>query len=282
MKMKNFFIATFSFLFFVTGSASAVVKDSDVDGLTDEGEISVYQTDPNKYDTDGDGVDDGKEVVDGTNPLDERSYKLAELQTPDAGIFADTEKFPWYLARISGIVAYIIFSLVVMYGIFVSCAKVFFKWVSPPTALAFHQYLSWLGLSMVFLHAFSFLFEKFLHLSVAEIFIPFVLSRPLTSALGYDLGFSVALGIVALYILTILVITAQFRRKIFSGVWRWLHYLSFVGFLIFTVHGFTAGSDSSEWCARGIYIVSVTGVTLLVFVRVSLGIALMQKRRMER
>lgn len=42
--------------------------DSDEDGLTDREEVRVYLTDPNNKDTDGDGFLDGAEVDDGYNP----------------------------------------------------------------------------------------------------------------------------------------------------------------------------------------------------------------------
>jgi hypothetical protein len=44
-------------------------KDSDGDQLTDIDETNIYGTDPFKFDTDGDGFDDGVEVNNGQNPL---------------------------------------------------------------------------------------------------------------------------------------------------------------------------------------------------------------------
>lgn len=44
--------------------------DGDADGLYDDDEEDVYGTDPNVFDTDGDGVGDGEEVFNGTDPLD--------------------------------------------------------------------------------------------------------------------------------------------------------------------------------------------------------------------
>jgi hypothetical protein len=51
----------------------ADVSDSDADGLYDADETDVYGTDPFNPDSDGDGVDDGQEVFDGTDPLDPAS-----------------------------------------------------------------------------------------------------------------------------------------------------------------------------------------------------------------
>jgi len=44
-------------------------RDPDADGLTNYQEIIVRLTNPNLADTDGDSVNDGQEVTDGTNPL---------------------------------------------------------------------------------------------------------------------------------------------------------------------------------------------------------------------
>lgn len=275
---RYIFLVAFLFIFIPTAVFSAV-KDSDVDGLTDEGEVGVYQTSPLMYDTDGDGVGDGEEVLDGTNPLDANSSRIVSLQSPDPGFLGEPQKFAWYMARISGIVAFILFSLVVVYGLFVSCARVFMKLVLPPTALAFHRYLSFLALSVVLLHASSFLFDDFLNLTVFEIFTPFLLNRGFTSALGYDLGYAVALGIISLYILIVLVITAEFRNKVFPRVWRGIHYLSFAGYVLFVIHGFTAGSDSGEWWMRGIYSMSVIIVGILLVVRIVSSVVLARKKK---
>lgn len=47
----------------------AVDLDSDQDGLTDAEELNIYQTNPLKADSDGDGYIDGDEVKTGHNPL---------------------------------------------------------------------------------------------------------------------------------------------------------------------------------------------------------------------
>lgn len=55
----------------VVAEDSSTTLDSDQDGLTDAEELNVYQTNPLKADTDGDGYLDGNEVKGGYNPLGE-------------------------------------------------------------------------------------------------------------------------------------------------------------------------------------------------------------------
>jgi len=52
----------------------AATIDSDGDGLYDKDEQDIYMTDPNNPDTDGDGVDDGQEVFDSTDPNDSSDF----------------------------------------------------------------------------------------------------------------------------------------------------------------------------------------------------------------
>ncbi len=47
---------------------SIVNPDTDADGLFDNDEITVFKSDPLKFDTDGDGFGDGWEVLKGYNP----------------------------------------------------------------------------------------------------------------------------------------------------------------------------------------------------------------------
>lgn len=56
--------------------------DSDQDGVSDQDEVLVYYTDPQKSDTDGDGFGDGEELKNGYSPYDSR--KGIKLEASDA------------------------------------------------------------------------------------------------------------------------------------------------------------------------------------------------------
>lgn len=75
--MKITAIILLSFLLVSSALAQADL-DSDNDGLSDEQEIDIYRTDPNKADTDGDGYADGAEVKNGYSPLNPEKVKLKD------------------------------------------------------------------------------------------------------------------------------------------------------------------------------------------------------------
>ena len=60
--------------------------DSDGDGLSDEQESSYYGTNPNNPDTDSDGILDGAEVNNGTNPLDPNSPGTQPVDSDGDGL----------------------------------------------------------------------------------------------------------------------------------------------------------------------------------------------------
>jgi len=245
----------------------AAIKDTDLDNLTDESEITVYHTDPALFDTDGDGVGDGEEVVNGTNPLDSESSRLFELSRPDVGIFGDKAQWAWYIGRSTGLLAFILLTFGAVYGLMMS-SRAFQKMISGSVAYELHRTLSWVAIGAVLLHVGSFFFDNFLHIRFVEAVIPGVLKRNFTSVLGYDMGLAVAFGIASLYFLLILLLTSEFRAQISQRVWRRTHYVSFLAYAAFIIHGFLAGSDSGETWVRLMYIGSLVLILSIVAIRI--------------
>lgn len=58
-----------------------ILTDTDRDGLTDKEEVEKYKTDPLKFDTDGDVVGDGTEVIINSNPLVKETKFTTTLST---------------------------------------------------------------------------------------------------------------------------------------------------------------------------------------------------------
>ncbi len=238
------------------------LKDSDADGLTDQAEIEIYFTNPIDADTDQDGIDDGAEILNSTNPL------LKDAQTDGT----DTSKFAWYIGRASGILAFILLTLVVVNGLLMS-TRLAFRLMPPALNYEMHRFFSWMAILAVIGHFVSFTFDGFFHLTFLEGILPFMLDRDFTSALGYGFRFSVGIGIIAFYGILALVVTSELRRFGFPlKKWRTLHYTSFLAYILFLAHGIMAGSDSLSWWMMWIYGVSGTLVFGLTTLRIYLSV----------
>lgn len=269
----TFFMGLLAMIFF-NPVVFAAVQDTDLDNLTDESEKNVYQTDPTLFDTDGDGVGDGEEILDSTNPLDPASSHLATLKTTtDPGILGEKEKRAWYFGRATGMVAFILFTLVVIYGLLMK-SQMLIRLLPMPTLNAIHEYLSLSALSIAFLHMISFFFDRYLHINLIEAVVPFYLERSFSSTLGLDIGVAVGLGILAFYLALVLVFTSLYRHKLPLKLWRGLHYLSFLFYLLIILHGLSAGTDSTSYWAQGMYAGSFLIVVILIGVRIASALKL--------
>lgn len=263
--MKIFFVSVAVVSFFAL-PAVAAVKDTDLDGLTDGSEVSIYHTDPLVFDTDGDGVGDGQEVIDKTDPLDKASSRTAELLASDQGLVSDPTKYAWSVGRAAGILSFILLTVVVVHGLVIS-SRAFFRVYSPPVALEVHRFLSWMALVVVGIHVGALTFDQYFKLTWFEALVPFSLSRPFHTVLGFDTGLATALGSVAFYLILILILTSEFRSRMPQKVWRTIHYTSFGAYGLFVAHGYMSGTDSQEGWMQGIYIGSVAIVGVLVVIR---------------
>jgi hypothetical protein len=245
----NLFLPTFSQA--ATSNLSAV-KDSDYDGLTDQGENQVYKTNPQNPDTDGDAYLDGAEVLSGTNPLDANSPASGVLTTTTKNNI-DTSLWPWYFARASGLVAYILLFLLVVSGMGIKTSWSF-RFISPTFAWLNHRYL---GLALTFsvaVHLISLLVDNFLKFTILDILVPFVSPyKPLF----------LSLGIIGFYLFLAVIITSIFTMTKFYKTWRLLHYLPYPLFIILFIHGYFIGTDTSLILVKSMYLVTGLIFTLL-------------------
>lgn len=271
LKYLIIFLATF---FVITGVLHAQetqsLKDSDKDGITDQAEINQYKTDPNKWDTDGDGYFDGIEVIYNTDPLNKNETPVTNYEPKNIKFLNRTDPLLWYIARISGISAFILFTFVVCFGLIQSSRSLIkIKIMSVPMALDVHKTIAWTAFALLLLHIGSLFFDQYFQLKIPELINPLSINRDFTSGLGYDFKLPVSIGVIGLYLAIVLLATSTLRAKLVSmKTWRVFHYLTFLGYISFIVHGYLTGSDSTETWMKVLYVGSLVLVITLIIARI--------------
>lgn len=253
--------------FFPLKTLVGAIQDTDFDRLADEAEKTIYATDPLLYDTDGDGVPDGQEILDGTSPVDKEDSQLSSFNAAIGEPLTRTDSFAWYVGRASGIFAFILLSLVVINGLLIS-TRLAIRFISPALNYEMHRFFSWAALLATIIHIVSFIFDKYIQLQWLEIFLPFSLKRSFPTATGFSLQWAVGFGVLALYGMLVLILTSHFKAKMSQRTWRITHYLSFFTYLLFLGHGIFAGTDTLAWWMIWIYGLSAILVITLILVRI--------------
>jgi len=145
----------------------------------------------------------------------------------------------WYVARASGIVAYLLLSSSVVLGALLA-GRARFTW--PRFAVEeVHRFLATLAGVFIVLHGGALLLDTVVPFSLAQELVPFTA--------GYR-PFAVGLGVVAAELTAAVGIANALRGRIPYRAWRRVHYLTLPVWAFATLHGLLAGTDRLDpWFA---------------------------------
>jgi predicted ferric reductase len=164
----------------------------------------------------------------------------------------------WSTARASGIVAWALVSLSVLWGLALSTRAL----GNRPRAnwlLDLHRFLGAASVVFVGVHVLAIVLDSYVHFGLVEILVPLATSwRPVP----------VALGIVAAYLLVAVEITSLLRRRLPRRAWHAVHLASFPLFVLSTLHLLTAGTDHGNPVLRIAMVAVTAGVAFLTFLRI--------------
>lgn len=156
---------------------------------------------------------------------------------------AKASPIPWYVARASGLVAWSLVTVSILWGLALS-SRLIRRRGAPAWLLDLHRFLGSLTLVFTAVHLVSLYIDKFVPFTPRELFVPM--------ATSYRPG-PVAWGIVGLYLLVAVQVTSWLKRRIPRRLWHSVHLSSFGLFGVATLHGFTTGTDNTnlvvEWGA---------------------------------
>jgi predicted ferric reductase len=145
-------------------------------------------------------------------------------------------QFWWFLTRASGIVAWLMLTTSVIWGIVFS-TKAFPEQRRPAWLLAVHRWLGGLTLSFFAIHIVAVVADSYVHFGLADVTVPY--------ASDWKPG-AVALGILAAWLLVAVELTSQAMRHLPRKVWRAVHLTSYIAFWLTAMHAAFAGSDATK------------------------------------
>jgi predicted ferric reductase len=165
---------------------------------------------------------------------------------------ASLNQFFWAMERAAGLTAYGLLTITVVLGT-VTHSGLWDKWKLRSVMSHVHQFVALLFIPFVALHLWGLLQDKSVQFTWEQVLLPLQATyRPI------PVGF----GILSLYGVLVLVLSSALRRYIGSKVWRALHALSFPVFILVTLHGLLAGTDSAR--AWGLWVYGAGSVIFLL------------------
>lgn len=174
-----------------------------------------------------------------------------------AAVAAQSNEVLWYLTRMTAVSAYIVLTLSALLGMARGVARASgerLSWVIDEL----HQVLATIFGGLVLVHLITLYYHTFIPFSLVNFLVPgHQPYRPV----------AVNLGVLGLYGLVVVLVSSWLRRRISYRVWRRLHFVSFVTFVLVTLHGLLAGSDASEPWMRAVYFGASAAVGFLVLLR---------------
>jgi predicted ferric reductase len=160
----------------------------------------------------------------------------------------------WYAARASGLVAWGVVTLSILWGLALSTRLLRRKGV-PAWLLDLHKFLGTLSIVFVAVHVVALVADNYVYFGPRELFVPF--------ASAWRPG-AVAWGIAATYLLVAIQLTSWMMKRLPRRLWHRVHLMSIPMFVLSTVHGFTSGADNTNLAVEWVAVTAGLAVFLLV------------------
>jgi sulfoxide reductase heme-binding subunit YedZ len=156
----------------------------------------------------------------------------------------------WLLARASGLTAYALLTASVLAGLVLK-SRPFGRGLKTASVTDVHRFLALLGLGMLGLHAVAIALDQTVTMPLAGLFVPG--ASPYRPA-------AVSFGVLAAELMGLIYVSFALRRRIGTRNWRRLHWATYLVFLMGTIHGLSAGTDSTQPWAHALYLGAIGAV----------------------
>jgi sulfoxide reductase heme-binding subunit YedZ len=167
-------------------------------------------------------------------------------------VIAFTSPYLWYTTRATGLVALVLFTVVVCLGTFVS-NRVGGTTVGRFEFNELHRSVSMVAMAFLVLHIVTTVVDSYVPTGWLSTIIPMTSTyKPL----------DVALGAVAFDLILAVWLSSLMKARIANGSWRFIHWFSWLAFVAAIVHSFLIGTDARS--GIGLVVVATCAVAVVL------------------
>lgn len=167
----------------------------------------------------------------------------------------------WFLSRSSGLMSWLAAAGAMLVGTMIP-SRLLGRKPTIPWLTDLHRMLAAMASIFLLVHMGTLWFDHFVAFRFDDLLIPFVATVPGLSRL------SLALGVIAFWMVAAVQLTSLFRHRFYESTWRTIHLSSYASLVIGSVHAVLAGSDISNPIIAALGTSVLTAVALATAVRV--------------
>lgn len=167
-------------------------------------------------------------------------------------MIALTSPYLWYTTRATGLVALVLFTIVVCLGTFVS-NRVGGTAIGRFELNELHRSISMVAMAFLVLHILT---------TIVDSYVPTGWLSPVIPMTSNYKRWDVALGAVAFDLMLAVWASSLMKSRIRNGSWRFIHWFSWLAFVAAIVHSFLTGTDTRS--GIGLAVVAACAFAVLV------------------
>jgi methionine sulfoxide reductase heme-binding subunit len=172
------------------------------------------------------------------------------------------QSWPWYITRASGFVAAAALFMLMLSGIG-QVTGFMYRILEPLTSWASHRALGIVFGIAVLVHVLALLFDHYVPFNLLQILVPWTSGYMPLTLFGVNLGSAfVALGILALYLTILVVVTSLVWVDKKPYTWKLLHLASYLIVAFVFIHALYLGTDLAGGVLRWLWL--GLGVTIII------------------
>ncbi len=180
---------------------------------------------------------------------------------PPGAIVVTSSTPLWYLTRATGLVALVLLTLSMAFGLLSSVRYQRPAWPRFVT-IGLHRSTSLLALAFTGIHIGTTLADSFVPIRVQDVVIPFISAyRPLW----------LGLGAIAFDLMLALTVTSLLRTRMSYRSWRLVHWSSYLCWPVAVLHGLGTGTDTPVRWVLGLTVACVAVIAALTAWRLACG-----------